>query len=195
MATKWGKRNGCKFASDAVMRGDWLALYGLLMQGGINADCPYPSRETTKFNIITWARRYNSTHPNRDLIKHDMKVEFTYGTPLLHQVVMTEGITNKASHRPGLKVLLDNGADINLQDKANGYTALHVACMLCRTTLIDFLISKNADRSIESHDGEIATDLMPRWCKTVVKAPEYYNPKYDATPVKVDDFEDDDDDM
>lgn len=190
MATKWGKRNGCKFASDAVLKGDWLAVFGLLMQGSINANCPYPSNNGPRLNIVTWARRYNSTHPNRDLIKHELTADVTYGTPLLHQTVMSEGITNKASHKPGLKVLLDNGADINLQDKSNGYTALHVACMLCRSHLIDYLLSRKADRTILSHDGDLATDLMPRWCKTVVKAPSYYDPKADATTVKVDDYED-----
>lgn len=191
MATKWGKRNGCKFASDAALRGDWLALHGLILQGSANADCPYPASTPVRLDIVTWAKRFNSNHPNQDLIKHDLKAEVSYGTPLLHQVVMAEGLANKQSYKPGLKLLLDNGADIDLQDKADGNTALHVACKLCRTTLIDYLLSRKANRKIENLDGEIATDLMPRWCKTVVKAEDYYNPSINKTSTNPKDYQDD----
>jgi ankyrin repeat protein len=170
MKTQFGKRNGCKFASDAVLRGDWVALHGLMVQGGLSADCPFPSNESVPVQLTTWARRYNSTHPNRSLIKHELEAEISFGTPLLHQVVMAEGIDNKKSFAPGIKLLLDRGADIDLQDRANGYTALHIACMLCRSNLMEFLLSKKAKRDIKSWDGQIATELMPRWCKTVIKA-------------------------
>lgn len=189
MKTQWGKRNGCKFASDAVLRGDWVALYGLLIQGSANADCPFPVQAPVPLKLTTWARRYNSTHPNRDLVKHSLTAEITYGTPLLHQVVMAEGVDNQKSFRQGLDVLLKNGADINLQDKTNGYTALHVACMLCRSHLMEYLLSKKADRTKKDFKGKTATELMPKWCKTVVKAPQYYDP-HSTNQMDDEDFDD-----
>lgn len=170
MKSQWGKRNGCKFASDAVLKGDWLALHGLLLQGGLSADCPFPSNEKVKVPLVTWAKRYNSTHPDQTLIRHELEAEISYGTPLLHQVVIAEGIENKASFVPGLKLLIERGADINLQDNAQGDTALHVACSLCRTGLIDFLMQKRAKRDIRNKKGKTATEMMPRWCKTIIKA-------------------------
>lgn len=147
-----------------------MALHGLMLQGGISADCPFPSNERrAPLKIVTWARRFNSNHPNRDLIKHELEADISFGTPLLHQAVIAEGITNKVSFRPGLKLLLGMGANINLQDKAHGYTALHLACMLCRTSLIDYLIENGAKRDIPANNGKNALEMMPRWCKTVVK--------------------------
>lgn len=146
-----------------------MALHGLMVQGGVAPDCPYPSNERQTLNIVTWAHRYNSTHPNRDLIKHELKAVISFGTPLLHQVVMAEGVTNRVSFRPGLKLLLDRGADINKQDQANGYTALHLACLLCRTALIDFLLERGAQRDIRASNGKTATEMMPKWCKKVIR--------------------------
>lgn len=171
MKSQWGKRNGCKFASDAVLNGDWGALYGLMIQSGLSAECPYPSNQGSSLNIVTWSRRFNTTHPNRDLVRHDIKAEIHYGMPLLHQVVVAEGIENKKSFRQGLQVLLDNGADIDAQDSKYGYTALHWACMLCRSHLMQYLIEQRADRSITSYSGKTATEMMPKWCKTVIRHP------------------------
>lgn len=172
MKNQWMKKNGCKFASDAVFNGDWNALRGLMVSKGISADCPWPTNETKKVKVTTWARKYVSTHPNGELVQHDMEVEIGYGTPLLHQVVIAEGIDNKRTYRPGLQMLLENGADINLQDRQNGYTALHYACMLCRSYLMQFLISKKADLDILSKDGRKPAEMMPRWCKTVIRRPQ-----------------------
>lgn len=171
MKSQWGKRNACKFASDAVLNGDWTALFYLITHSGASADCKYPSDQPQTLNIVTWANRYNANHPRQDLVKHDLKAEISYGTPLLHQVVMAEGVTNKKSFRPGLKVLLDAGADIDAQDLKHGYTALHVACKLCRTSLVEYLLANKADRTIEDYDGRVATDLFPRWCKMTVRYP------------------------
>jgi len=147
-----------------------MALHGLMLQGGVSADCPFPSNERqTPIKVVTWARRFNSTHPNRDVIKHELEAEISFGTPLLHQAVIAEGITNKQSFRPGVKLLLDMGADIDMQDKAKGYTALHLACILCRTSLIDYLLEKGARRDILAKNGKSATEMMPRWCKKVLK--------------------------
>lgn len=170
MQSKWGKRNGCKFASDAVLNGDWKALIGLMAQNGLSAHCAFPAGTLPiPLKIVTWARRYNSTHPNNQLIRHELKATISAGMPLLHQVVIAEGVLNSKSFRPGLQLLLDRGADIDAQDKEYGYTALHWACKLCRSQLMQYLIEKKANRNVKSFDGETPTELMPKWCKTVIR--------------------------
>jgi hypothetical protein len=173
MKSQWGKRNGCKFASDAVLKGDWKALTGLMIQGGLSADCPFPSNETHTIKLVTWAQRYNSTHSDPQLIPHNLEAKVSYGTPLLHQAIIAEGIDNKRSFKHGLQFLLDRGADIDLQDDSDGNTALHIASMLCRTQLIEFLISKKAKRDVENDDGLVAIETMPKWCKHIVRPNSY----------------------
>lgn len=60
-----------------------------------------------------------------------------------------------------LRMLLYRGVDINMQERKNGQTILHVACANQDETLIKFLLSyKSCDVDAKTFDGYTPTDKM-----------------------------------
>jgi ankyrin repeat protein len=55
-------------------------------------------------------------------------------------------------------MLLDAGADVNIQDE-DGYTALHVSAFNNRIEITQVLIDAGADKSIPNNDGELPYEL------------------------------------
>ena len=49
-----------------------------------------------------------------------------------------------------VKVLLDEGADVNFQNN-DGSTALHVAAFFCRPEIVKILLDKGADKSVRNN--------------------------------------------
>lgn len=95
-----------------------------------------------------------------------MDLEISHGIPLLQLAVISEGIENK-SQKPLINFLVKNGAQLELQDEA-GNTALHYACSLCRTNLIEVLVKKGASFKTENFTKQTPIDVMPDWCKSKI---------------------------
>jgi ankyrin repeat protein len=72
-----------------------------------------------------------------------------------------------------MQLLLDAGADINLQDK-NGNTALAMAARKGRPETVAFLLKHGADKSIRNKDGMTALEELKMW------RVERYAASYDA---------------
>ena len=58
-----------------------------------------------------------------------------------------------------IQLLLDYGADVNVQDRNNGFTPLMYAARFNSQDLCDFLLANGADKSIINHNGKTATEL------------------------------------
>jgi ankyrin repeat protein len=55
-------------------------------------------------------------------------------------------------------VLIDAGADVNLQDE-NGWTALHIAASVNNQEIVEILVDAGANLDMETLDGYTALDL------------------------------------
>ncbi|MFI5149969.1 MAG: ankyrin repeat domain-containing protein [Bacteroidia bacterium] len=53
-----------------------------------------------------------------------------------------------------IKMLISHGADINLYDKEDGFTALEIASSKARVELVHFLLENGADPNINLYDTE-----------------------------------------
>ena len=62
--------------------------------------------------------------------------------------------------------LLQNGADVNSQNKMNGWTCLHWAAKRGHISLINLLLNSNANPNIQNFNGENAVDVS---CSEQVK--------------------------
>jgi ankyrin repeat protein len=100
----------------------------------------------------------------KDLIKQGASVNArnSYGTPLLLIVASKEG----ERFSKILKILLDNGADINNQDfdiPDYGETALHAACEIGDIDRIKMLIERGANINIRNEFGDTPLHCAVLW--------------------------------
>ncbi len=58
-----------------------------------------------------------------------------------------------------VKLLVENGACINQQDKGNGFTALIKAVYRNHPDVVEYLVSKNADKTICAYNRQTALDI------------------------------------
>eukprot|EP00794_Sanderia_malayensis_P010990 gene10990-12153_t len=61
-----------------------------------------------------------------------------------------------------VRKFLDKGADVNSQNKVNGWTALHWAVKRGHKNIVELLLSRGADPSILNAKGELPIDLTDR---------------------------------
>lgn len=81
------------------------------------------------------------------------------GLPLLHRVVLNKGSPER------VKLLLDNGADINAQRQRDGYTALHIAEVLGDVPCRQLLLKRGADTTIKDANGYTYLEVMNNYAK------------------------------
>lgn len=58
-----------------------------------------------------------------------------------------------------VKLLIENGADINKQSK-DGSTPLHTAAFFCRREILEYLLEQNPDPSIRNQYGQTPYDVV-----------------------------------
>lgn len=68
-------------------------------------------------------------------------------TPLISAVTF--------DRREAARVLIDGGADLNIQNK-EGSTALHIAAFLCRTEIVEMLLEAGASKDVMNKVGSTA---------------------------------------
>ncbi|XP_041473819.1 ankyrin repeat domain-containing protein 40-like [Lytechinus variegatus] len=75
--------------------------------------------------------------------------------------VVEEKLRESASigDQDGIEECLCQGADINSQNKMNGWTALHWASKRGHPTIVNFLLGRGADPSISNHKGELPVQM------------------------------------
>ncbi|XP_071493487.1 ankyrin repeat domain-containing protein 40-like [Diadema antillarum] len=78
-----------------------------------------------------------------------------------NQNVIEEKLRESSSigDRDGIEDCLGQGADVNSQNKMNGWTALHWASKRGHPTIVRYLLSRGADVSIATQKGELAVQL------------------------------------
>lgn len=68
----------------------------------------------------------------------------------------------KSSETDVLQMLLDRGANINVQTSGSGHTALMTAALGNKPNIVSFLIQKGADLQIKNKAGKKAEDYATR---------------------------------
>lgn len=76
-------------------------------------------------------------------------------------------LASEAGHTEVVRILLENGGDVNAQDQMNGETPLHLACEAGFSDIIQLLLHHGADTTIENvykkqalHYADAATQVF-----------------------------------
>ena len=132
----------------AVANGDLEEVYRLIVEDNANPNARNPNR-STPLHIAAQRGMFGLCQM---ILEHggslNAKESSNVGgyTPLLHSVV--------GNHLQIVELLLQEGADPNVQDSLNGFTALHIcARMPGRIQLAKLLMSKGADIEQCDHDN------------------------------------------
>ena len=107
----------------------------------------------TKYNKIAKYIEMGNIPAIREAIKNDINIVNIIdivGSSLLHKAAMVGDIETA-------RLLLNAGADINLQDKF-GKTALYIACSY--PEMLIYLVSRNANINIPNIEGNTALHLI-----------------------------------
>jgi ankyrin repeat protein len=147
---------GEKAIDIAVIR-DNLKSVELLLAAGAKVD------ENTLRNFLKLGKK----RKNYDMIlsvltKDQLNSKDKDGRPLLFDVI---GAIQRFGSIDILKAFLEAGADVNIKD-GKGYTALLLKDVLTSPALIDLLLQKGADISIEVHGANLITFLIHYGAKT-----------------------------
>jgi ankyrin repeat protein len=76
----------------------------------------------------------------------DPDIRDNFGATALHEAIFE-------SNLEVIRLLLDNGFDVNAQVPSNGYTPLHYAVWLNKPEAVRLLLSYNADKNIKDKKG------------------------------------------
>lgn len=132
-----------------------IELIKLLLDNGAdvnyidNCQCP----------LITAAKTYSceSTEIIKLLIEKEADVNLIIkNTDSVLTIICHSG--HSSSLIENVKLLLDNGADINYQRKYDGYTALMISIQRF-SGLTELLVQKGADLTLKNHNGKMAKDI------------------------------------
>lgn len=77
-----------------------------------------------------------------------------------HDKEIMEIIQLNLSYRDLLDILFSAGAEINSKNKITGFTALHIACLYHNRLMIDYLVCKGADITVEDTCGNTPLSLL-----------------------------------
>jgi len=125
-------------------------IVDLFIENGVdvNYSKPVTGNETSMYSYLDWVETADSLS-----ISSSFSLDTTYGyggESLLH-------VAAKSGHVSMVKMLLDKGANINIQDES-GNTALHYAAANGKKDMVKLLLEKDADASVVNAKEQKAID-------------------------------------
>lgn len=129
---------------------DDLAVIKMLLNMGIN-----PNFLSNEESLLLLAVVNNKPKLIKLLLQYNADPNVQIET----EYISTYPIIEAAKNTEILKLLINAGVDINVQDH-NGYTALINASALCNATGVELLLNAGANKNITTYGGETAIDLV-----------------------------------
>ncbi|CCB92045.1 putative uncharacterized protein [Waddlia chondrophila 2032/99] len=159
----------------------------IIADNGINFDIQDDWGNTA----LVWAIANGNNSMASEILNYHQNLDIEcHGNPALH-LTIAKGYKDRTRDGKHLTVsnlqlvrkLVDNGASPNLINR-NGYTALHLACIRRDPGMIQALLDKGGDLSLETRDGRTCRELLEctfEEAKAIIEkiTPPYLLPKED----------------
>lgn len=131
-----------------------LVLLDTLHREGFNLNYRFGPLSQT---LLHYACYYGDFAKLQFLLHHQVKTNILNksGLTALHVAIKEDSPFHT---KQIIDELVSAGANVNQQDKLHGKTPLHIACILQNSTLVDLLLSHEADMSIKDFDNKLPCD-------------------------------------